>query len=180
MGNLRAYRLSLELLKSISDWLSREFSPRELIIDTKGNERGNETYFSSVCFELQELKFQFGCLLTVLDGIDQHISQGRSLVSHPPIYLCCDILYFQVKLTFLGRGKIVHRISLRNEETLVRNGLEMQRIAATNEAGSKEMAEIAKQSGEDARAMKVVSFVTMFYLPGTFVAVRAPLHLSAF
>jgi hypothetical protein len=59
---------------------------------------------------------------------------------------------------------------------MVANGLEMQRIARASEQNNNGMAEMAKQTREDSRAMKVLAVVTMFYLPWTSVAVSSLPH----
>lgn len=41
------------------------------------------------------------------------------------------------------------------------------------------MHEIAKKTKHETVSMKIVTLVTMFFLPGTFVAVRFPLNYKA-
>jgi hypothetical protein len=68
-------------------------------------------------------------------------------------------------------SQLLNRVAIRKHETVIENGLRMQRIAENTERNGSDMAVMAEQSRDDARSMKTIAVVTMAYLPGTFVAV---------
>lgn len=68
-------------------------------------------------------------------------------------------------------------LDFRNAETAHRHGQKNVDFAELGRRDSDLMMKMTKRTTREAVAVKIVTFVTLFYLPATFVAVCAPLLL---
>jgi hypothetical protein len=62
-------------------------------------------------------------------------------------------------------------MDMRNAQYVLRNTIAYRRLAEQSDRGNRNVAALAEASRNDARAMKKVAYLTMLYLPGTFIAV---------
>jgi Mg2+ and Co2+ transporter CorA len=62
-------------------------------------------------------------------------------------------------------------LDFRNDKEIVNNGENMRIIAAAAHEENKSMALLATKSQKDSRIIKVLTIITMLYLPASLVAV---------
>ena len=76
-------------------------------------------------------------------------------------------------------AKLERILSHRHDETALKIGVSMEEIVQSTMRQSEMTLQQTKEASRDSRAMKLIAFVSLLFLPGSFVAVSFALTLNS-